>query len=471
MSYTGWISTVSGHLFFHLSKPWNYRLDRIVGDMIYLDKKIDKERYIIISLLADMRDFRKNDTIYYTRIIFLAKTDSSINRKKVLNGKIYFLDNKNINHDTSEIDLIRDINLLTDKIKEYPQNQLENNIYEFEHHKDTQKSIIKQQEFIKNIKELQSSIEEYNSDNIYKRTMSFSLKSSGFVDIYDSSTSGSENSIESNKSDIRQAYYFLKFLFHNHVHHLKKSEDITRVYKTPQSSNQKYNFAKSMIKDIKKYIIEIRNEQSTINRINSFYDLKGIISYANTLLLLLEEDEYLNNKEHKNFINREKEYFKNVISSIDSSLFNKEEKSRTSIYMLLDIFARVLIIIIAISSPYIIFFIKEILDKKIDNINNFVFYNILPIYATVFFLILILISIYDLFSKREKSVIVRWSNRLKWYIELFLKKRNNNTLCKNIFFHRIINMIQIYHRKTFFTSVILKIVTLPIIIGSIYYII
>ncbi|MDQ7085767.1 MAG: hypothetical protein Q9M36_13030 [Sulfurovum sp.] len=70
MQYCSWISNISGHLFFHLSKPWNYRPNRIVGDMVSFNEKIGIERYIAISFLADLRDFSKKDTIKYTRVFF-----------------------------------------------------------------------------------------------------------------------------------------------------------------------------------------------------------------------------------------------------------------------------------------------------------------------------------------------------------------------------------------------------------------
>ncbi|MFK5977054.1 MAG: hypothetical protein QM493_11175 [Sulfurovum sp.] len=53
MQYRSWISTISGHLFFHLSKPWNYRSNRIVGDVVHFNEKIGDERYCYyISLLS-----------------------------------------------------------------------------------------------------------------------------------------------------------------------------------------------------------------------------------------------------------------------------------------------------------------------------------------------------------------------------------------------------------------------------------
>ena len=96
--YADWISNVSGRLLFRLTNPFNYRNDRIVGDVIHYNIKfpVTKKRVLIVSMLIDMRDMRIRTTHKeFTRVFFIAHTHDEEGEgdrfKKKLYGDIYFV--------------------------------------------------------------------------------------------------------------------------------------------------------------------------------------------------------------------------------------------------------------------------------------------------------------------------------------------------------------------------------------------
>ena len=171
MEYRSWISTLSGHLFFHLSEPWNYRLDRIVGDVVHFNEKIGDERYIGISLLADLRDFNNNkDNIPYTRIFFFGKTfPSSTDDGKNFQGTIsFFSDNRSGKIFTEdEKNLVKEL------------NDFKNRLAKLKKHQITPQST----ELITTFNSLESKTLGYKNTGTYTRKIKFSIDSTGLIEL------------------------------------------------------------------------------------------------------------------------------------------------------------------------------------------------------------------------------------------------------------------------------------------------
>lgn len=111
--YISWIPNTSGMLLYSLVEAFDYRSDRIVGDVFEIREsnssvihKHHKEPFLI-SMLIDLRDYAGNSN-KYTRVIFTA---NPIDGNK-LNGSIYFLDHlekPGLYKDIEESSLIKEL--------------------------------------------------------------------------------------------------------------------------------------------------------------------------------------------------------------------------------------------------------------------------------------------------------------------------------------------------------------------------
>lgn len=375
MEYRSWISTLSGHLFFHLSEPWNYRLDRIVGDVVHFNEKIGDERYIGISLLADLRDYNTKKKIKYTRIFFFGKTHlNSGDDGKSLNGNISFFSNgKNILFEKDEQELVQNLELLRVKLKNLKKNQIDKNARELQN----------EFEYIKR------KVLDYNKEenSVYTRKIQFSLQSEGIIEL--GNAKDANFTYIATKTEFRQAYYFIKFMFHNHMHHVKSAEDIIRLTKINDTTTDK-QFAFFMISDIKKYMVELRHSRK------GFQDLEGFTAYAKSLVRILEKKDFIDSKIRE----REEKYFDNFVQSINKYINNiKFNTVNTTFNNLFDAFLKIFVILMSIIAPYAIMKSKGITEVK--KIEDFLYNDIVPLYLLGFFILLIIIPASDFIYKKS----------------------------------------------------------------------
>ncbi|MCK5539221.1 MAG: hypothetical protein KAI79_20530 [Bacteroidales bacterium] len=423
MEYRSWISTLSGHLFFHLSEPWNYRLDRIVADVIHFNEKIGDERYICISLLADLRDYNTKKKVKYTRIFFFGTTHlENGNDGKNLKGTISFFSNgKNRIFEKDEQGLVGSLDSLRLKLKNLTKKQIEE-----------EKLIL-----ISEFKDLETTVLQYKkeAESVYTRKIQFCLQSEGIIDL--GNAENAQLTHVSTKTEFRQAYHFIKFMFHNHMHHVKSAEDIIRLTSINDNTTDE-QFAFLMISDIKKYMVEKRYSRK------DFQELEGFSAYAKSLLQILEKKSFIN----KDTVERESKYFNNFVQSANShvSRINLNTKN-TKLGTLIDWFLKIFVVLMSLIAPYAIIKSKDITSNKSLTINDFLIDDIFPLYVKGFFLLVLIVPILDFIYNSKRSFIhLKW-NRLMLFFGRFIKERHNPTL-KNKSINNIISFRQfLYHVK------------------------
>lgn len=399
MEYRSWISTLSGHLFFHLSEPWNYRLDRIVGDVIHFNEKIDDERYIGISLLADLRDKNTKNKVKYTRIFFFGKTHLYNNNDgKDLRGTISFFSNgKNDLFEKNEQEIIKDLLVLKDELENPNQNS---NVLVEKFNKIEKKVLDYKQE----------------QESMYTRKLKFHLQSEGLIEL------GNEDNAEfthhATKAVYRQAYYFIKFMFHNHMHHVKSAEDILRLTKISNKITDQ-QFAFYMISDIKKYMVELKHSRK------GFKDLEGFSAYAKSLLRILEKKGFINTI----IVEREEKYFDNFVQSVNQYItVMKFNIVQTKLNSLLDTFLKIFVILMSFIAPYAIIKSKDILDTGLIPLDTWLESTVFPMYLYGFFILLLIIPMSDFIYNGKHSFMYEKMDVVKSLFGKWIKKRHNPTL-------------------------------------------
>jgi len=421
--YLGWVSNVSGQLFFHLSQPWNYRLDRIVGDMIHFDEKINDKRHIIISLLADLRDFNCYEKIAedaitkYTRIVFIAKEETITKdgqNQQQLSGTLFFLVNKNKEiFQKDEQERLQELHIKVEKYIGLKKEDLNSDIAKLEDFQSIEKYICDR---------VLNEWQEYKFDGTWKRSIEFILDGDGFIELFNDDNA--EKTHQAFYQDFLQAYYFIKFVFHNHVHHHVTSEDILDIYPKPDNDNDKKSISIHLIKDIKKYIAEVRKRSQNINGSNNTYiELTGMIAYANTMIQQLKDRGYIDDT----FMEEAKNYFSNLTISIQAHIANKKGNEYSTFARTIDAFIKIQVLTFSVLTPY--FLIKSRAFGE-ESIACFLEKSVVPIY--IFFIIVLsfVVLFYDRFRYQENSFIIKTSLWGSAKVNRFLKQRNNLTLDK-----------------------------------------
>ncbi len=259
--YVSWIPNVSGKLVFSLSDPFSYRYDRIVGDVFekrFSDEEIKRRSHpqsIVISMLVDLRDYRSPIIeSKYTRLIFVAEY-----KQNKLQGKLHFLDdldNPGLSKSQKEIGFV--------------------------------KALKASESFDQAYKTVDDLVVFYqNADRRKLTTIEYKLKENGIV--YLGYIEGAAKRDKENREiDIKQAYYFLKFIFHRDRFHPQANEEIVPVLPySPQFDDKQY--ISKMIDSIGEYLSVVRKEKS--GDYQGLQRLLGIATYVETLYTLSDTDE------------------------------------------------------------------------------------------------------------------------------------------------------------------------------------
>ncbi|MFK5976219.1 MAG: hypothetical protein QM493_06900 [Sulfurovum sp.] len=306
--YVSWISNVSGRLFFRLTGGYNYRYDRIVGDVIHFNQEVENKRIIFISLLADLRDIDKDRTTHskFTRIILSAWANPSDCHGEFLYGNIYFVDDSN--HNSLQKSTKEQIFLKT--------------IIEAIDNKRLNKEFIDTQlaDFL-----------EANQENEVIKNVEFKIQDTGVihlkkVDNYPIETRDID-------PDVKAGFYFIKFTFHKDRHHHHSEENIIRIIPTQKiaecqkyhsNCSKDYQIAYYIIEGVKQYVAEKRKLGNTSKM---FDNLKGVLIYTQTMCESFIE--YLIKNECKESIRQQQRYIDNLADSIERELDKKVYKPAT----------------------------------------------------------------------------------------------------------------------------------------------
>jgi len=333
-THVSWISNISGRLFFHLTDAYAYRYDRIVGDVLQLNKKQKDTRIFFISMLADLRDEKKStyskknsDGIdsEYTRIIISSNVVHSSCNPKEVKGKVYFIDSKG----HTGLYKNKDENNFISKLDEYIKN--DNPYQELQH-------IIN--EFV----------EKYSNESNYViKIIDFKINEAGFVYLKEIDFEG--HKVHRNtkvNADVQMAFFLLKFTFHKDRYHSTSRENIIRVIPYLQVAecmelnkncqSKDLIISKLLLDGVKKYISEKRKLKVDYQE---FSDLKGVINYAKTLTITLTKTLNVPNNQQgsqktddnqvKDFIEYEQDYLTNIESTLDRELEKMPEYTAKSL--------------------------------------------------------------------------------------------------------------------------------------------
>jgi len=431
--YISWISNVSGVLQFNITDIKDYRLDRFVGDAYcfnsFSDTDIDfKNQIILTSILVDLRDRAEKNSSVYTRVIFIAKQD----RDNSLTGKIYLLDSKRypkLYKDKKEIDFLKSILLPLDTAQE-----------EYNTPKAYLNITKKIEEFIK-----------INREDYIVKTISFKFKSNGFL-LMELEDRGTGKDINDDLSDIKSAYFFIKFLFHKDRFHEQNAENIIPIIDLNEygANQESLLFVTDEIyKSILRYIAEKRKFEETPITLS---ELLGVIQYTKSFLLTAMSENILEKSDYKVKI----EFLDNIQDSIKSKLKLQPYRPLTLYQFFEDfrLFGFIWVIIFAIYKFY-----EKSSNFKDDFIYQFLYKYIHNLTPTVTIIILIFITflfasitqmIYNKNSKKTTFfVLVLWF----WHKILhFIKVRSYPNLSKGFFRRRffpfLIN-VEMYFRRGF----------------------
>ncbi len=420
-----WISNVSGRLFFNLTDPYSYRMDRIIGDVIHLNKQENNTRYLFTSVLVDLRDEAIENSTVFTRIVLWAKaTVNDDELPKSFEGAIYFFDDPaypKLNKSNDERKIVTQFNTLA---------------------KDN-----KPEELLDELTKLVQLYEE-DKDKIIDK-VNFKIYANGIIEL-EQSKLWSTHSQEEKSPTIKQAFYFIKFIFHKDRFHLQSNEGIIRIINAPKSfddlnSTEIVKITEELLVGIKRYIAESRKLNSKNPLV--LQQLKGVLVYANSLITIIESvltnNDATNEKELK-IIANERNLFKNVDASIDMELTQKPSRS-VNIYQFISELQVWSMIGLAILGPIIVITFQTTLhevknsESKIEfgNIlNHYIRDVLLPYYGTWFLVAVILVVLVKwLYDRTFKSAYLLtvvnsiWMNFI--YITRKLSKPNiksNNLL-------------------------------------------
>lgn len=111
----------------------------------------------------------------------------------------------------------------------------------------------------------------------------------------------------------RQAFYYLKYLFHKHTHHDYTSESLTTVHR--YNSDDESCCARNMISDLRRGLVDIKRTDNS-----KLTHAAGIASYAKSLVISCERNGFFekinNGADKKEYISQELSYFDHVTDSL-----------------------------------------------------------------------------------------------------------------------------------------------------------
>jgi len=446
--YVSWISNVSGRLFFHLTgKGYNYRHDRIVGDIVHINKKYNNERIFFISMLVDLRDEPRIQHSKYTRVIIASHTQELCCESKFIEGDIYLID------DEKHTGLYKSCQ---DKDFLY---KLKKNIKEKDNYQTFNETV---NTFLNHCNKLNQSTKktEQRVNHIH-----FKLEETGIVFLTKKDNLKVINSKED--PDIKSAFYILKFTFHKDRYHSMSAENIIRIisrkeveqciqeqnkikvqpikwsisnkklplapyqYKDIITINKKFSspsgdeiIAKLLLEGIKKYIAEKRKLEHN-NFV--FYNLKGVISYSKTLVNIFNIKLKVSTKNEKiksNFIKDEEIYLNNIEMTLDRELEKLEPLSHPTFYTFISELKSILFLPLLFLTFSLA--ILRLLDMKINNI--LIFSDMINFFIILIGAGIIVVELKRILNIMQKTYLTKKITQLPFFILNIIKKYSQPNL-------------------------------------------
>lgn len=301
--YLAWVPCLGGRIFFA-------KTDISLGDYDFHSfnrefKNPDNSvsRKIVLSSVVDWQDTKhwKEPFAGLVRVILVAKT----NRKNDLVGRIYFIEKgSGVSFDKSSFvkyfrprpNIEQEIGLLG-LMRQLASIEEKNDSLSTEEEAATTRLVAS---IARGLKLLVIS-----KDDVY--TTRFKVRESGLATF--------STSYDDEKGELvaRQAFYYLKYALHTHVHHSQSSETLTTIHK---DCGDYHRNALNLIDDIKRGINEYRTSVP-----KSSFAVSGIALYGTSLIRTLQSEWGKDKDEEKkidtHFIRNQLTFFRNIRDSID----------------------------------------------------------------------------------------------------------------------------------------------------------
>lgn len=312
--YVGWIPCLSGQLYFCFSDPSLVHRDYIHINLLDTSKNTGepKCRYIIASSVFDWKDSGNPEESGLARVVVTAKATTP----KRISGDLFFIVIPKEVAPDREIELHRALLETLNDLSETDRALIVGRCSENDY---------KTTEFAKEIKkycgdlgegELCKTILGLSGCKVFR--VRFDIDDAGFTylafggqkkereEIFSFNGLEVANERVSLKTCCRQAFYYLKYLFHKHSHHPHDNDSLTRIHRV---RTKRSLMAEAMIRDIKGGLVEDKRAK----RFDSC-DHMGVATYGKSLVISCQRKGLLERRETDGEL--QAKYFSNLSDSI-----------------------------------------------------------------------------------------------------------------------------------------------------------
>lgn len=322
--YIGWVPCLSGKLYFKyiscgLGKdaiasinhkevlPVNGSTpDSKTGQMPY-------QRHIVLSSYVDWKDTRKENGDFHVVMLGRATHVSDFS------GRVFIIHKDSINTQWKKIeDDIKSLN--KDVLKAYRRNE----------------DIVISERY----KNLELSISTFEAEYFY--TIEYEVDRCGFTYLnYLEEIDDQEHML----TVIRQSFYYIKYAIHQHQHHKFDDDSLTTAHLAPEN---KEDIGDQLLDDLKESMVAMKRDLRA-TRDHRLYDVKGVVSYARSLLQSCCRVGYIKKESYKH----ELQFVDNMKSSIETLVQNDEREIAKNIAS--SSAARsVILLLFAIAAPFVL---------------------------------------------------------------------------------------------------------------------
>jgi len=332
--YIGWVPCLSGKLYFKyiscgLGKDAIASINHkelLPGGSVAPDSKTGQmpyQRHIVLSSNVDWKDTRKENGDFH--VVMLGKAT----HVSAFSGRVYIIHKDSIDSQWEKIeDEIKSLN--RDVLSAYRQNE----------------DVVISGRY----KNLESSVNKFEAEYFY--TIEYEVDRHGFAYLnYIEEIDDQEHML----TVVRQAFYYIKYAIHQHQHHRFDDDSLTTAHLAPVN---KEDIGDQLLDDLKESMVAMKRDLR-VTRDHRLYDVKGVVSYARSLLQSCCRVGYIN----KDSYEHELQFINNMKSSIETLVQNDEREIAKNISSS-NAARSVILLIFAIAAPFVLLN-RELIQKGV----------------------------------------------------------------------------------------------------------
>jgi len=274
--YIGWIPCLEGEMFFRYTEPGLGHYDVVnINQLLPKRDGTPDTRIIIASSVYDWKDSGQSDENGLFRVVVIA-TANSVDS---LQGEL-FLINPVSAHNRADLYRSDEGRLVRELL--HLQDQLEHVIDPVSFLGEDRRLAERLEKEGRKQSPLKSLVYGISGARIF--SIPFTMDGSGitYLELSHVKEPGGtivrEHSMDalSERTLCRQAFYYLKYLFHKHAHHDRSNDSLTTIHDVKPDPEES---GKSLIRDIKRGLVDLRRDG------NYSREVAGIASYGKSLAL------------------------------------------------------------------------------------------------------------------------------------------------------------------------------------------